>query len=134
MKSLLLHSRSLLVMAMVTCFSLAARGDMPSELLNHITSRPECGRRSTPSSCSRAHWRNAYRGPPPLGTRMVCGAVDAPRYDRNGFGRGPGTATRETALGSGDPGCNCRSDCRSIADKLGGVVDTIADRPAVETP
>ena len=40
MKSLLLHLSSCLVMAMVTCTSLAVRADMPSELLNYIPAVP----------------------------------------------------------------------------------------------
>ena len=69
MKSLLLHLCSLLVMAMVTCFSLAVASRLPSELLNYIPAVPNAVAVVDAAELFQSPLAKQNRGPPPLATR-----------------------------------------------------------------
>ncbi len=135
MKSLLLNSRTLLVMTIVACFSTPARADMPSELLKLIPAAPnavaviDAAQLFESPVAKRESWATTFADAygsaalliPPDTTGMVLAAdldlqLVQPRWEV--------AILDVTAERTG----------QSIAAKLGGVVDTIADRPAVETP
>jgi hypothetical protein len=135
MKSLLLNSRALLVMTIVACSSTLSRGDMPSELLNLLPAAPNAvavidaeqllqspvaKRESWAATFADAYGSAALSMPPDTVGMVLAADLDLhlvqPRW--------------EVAILN----VTAERTAKAIADKLGGVVDTIADRPAVETP
>ena len=135
MKSLLLHLSSYLILATVTCSSSAVRADLPGELLNFIPAVPnavavvdaaqlfQCPlaqRESWTTTFADAYGSSALLMPPDTTGMVLAADLDLqllqPRWE---------VAILDVTV---------QRTAQAIAAKLGGVVDTIADRPAVETP
>lgn len=135
MKSVLPTLHTLFVMAMVTCVVEAARAEVPSDLINllpagsnavavidaeQLLQSPVAKRESWAAAFADAYGSAALSMPPDTVGMVLAADLDLhlvqPRWE---------VAILDVAA---------ERTAKSIAAKLGGVVDTIADRPAVEAP
>lgn len=135
MQALLHSKRTLFVMAIIMCVVEAASADVPSELLNLLPAAPNAvavidaeqllqsqvaQRESWAAAFADVYGSAALSMPPDTVAMVLAADLDLqliqPRW--------------EVAVLN----VTAERTAKAIADKLGGVVDAIADRPAVETP